>query len=43
METGFALSENLTFTPGIYYQPSMGDSVNREDEYWWNLSMSYKF
>lgn len=43
LSTGFALSENLTFTPGIYYQLSMEDSVNPEDEYWWSLSMKYKF
>ncbi|MHC4068700.1 MAG: hypothetical protein ACYS18_10190 [Planctomycetota bacterium] len=43
MSTGFALSENLTFTPGIYYQLSMDDSINSEDEYWFSLSMSYVF
>jgi len=43
LSTGFELSENLIFTPGIYYQLSMDDSVNSEDEYWWSLSMKYKF
>ncbi len=42
LSTGFCLSENLIFTPGIYYQISMDDSVNPEDEYWFSLSMRYK-
>jgi len=41
--TDFALSENLTFSPGIYYQLSMEETVNTEDEYWFSLSMSYDF
>jgi len=40
LSTGFALSENLTFTPGIYYQLSMEDSVNPEDES--DLSFDWK-
>jgi len=41
--TGFEVADNLTFTPGIYYQASMDDSVNTEDETWVSLSMTYKF
>ena len=43
ISTGFDLGNNLTFTPGIYYQASMEDSVNTEDETWCSLSMTYKF
>lgn len=43
ISTDFDLSNNLTFTPGIYYQASMDDSVNDEDETWYSLSMKYKF
>ncbi|MHC4418236.1 MAG: TorF family putative porin [Planctomycetota bacterium] len=43
LSTGFALSKNLIFTPGIYYQISMDDSINPEDEYWYSLGMSYTF
>lgn len=39
---GFDLGNNLTFTPGVYYQLSMDDSVN-DDETWCSLSMTYKF
>ncbi len=41
--TGFSITDKLTFTPGIYYQISMDDSVNPEDEYWFSLSMTYTF
>jgi hypothetical protein len=41
--TVFNLSDNLSFTPGIYYQASWDDSVNTEDEFWVSLSMTYKF
>jgi long-subunit fatty acid transport protein len=41
--TGFTVTDKLTFTPGIYYQISMDDSVNPEDEYWFSLSMTYTF
>jgi hypothetical protein len=43
ISTDFGLDNNLTLTPGFYYQSSMDDSVNTEDEYWASLSMSYKF
>ena len=43
ISTGFDLGNNLTFTPGVYYQLSMDDSVNDDDETWYSLSMTYKF
>jgi len=43
VSTGFELADNLTLTPGLYYQASMDDSVNTEDEFWAGLSMKYKF
>lgn len=41
--TSFEIAENLTFTPALYYQMSMDDSVNNEDEVWTGLSLTYKF
>ena len=41
--TDFSISNDLTFTPGVYYQSSWDDSVNTQDEYWVSLAMSYKF
>ena len=32
-----------TITPAIYYQTSMEDSVNEEDELWTGISFSMKF
>jgi hypothetical protein len=43
IETDFDLGNNLCFTPGIYQQISMDDSVNDEDETWVNLGLKYKF
>ena len=43
VSTGFEIAKNLTFTPGFYYQTSMEDTVNTEDEYWTSLSMTYTF
>ncbi|MFH1613480.1 MAG: hypothetical protein ABIG61_00140 [Planctomycetota bacterium] len=43
ISTGFDLSNNLTFTPGFYYQSSWDDSVNTSDEYWTSLSLRYTF
>jgi len=42
-KTDFALDENLSFTPGLYWQQSMDESVNDEDELWASLGLSYKF
>ncbi len=41
--TSFQIADNLTFTPAVYYQISMEDSVNKEDEVWTALSLTYKF
>ncbi len=41
--TSFQIADNLTFTPALYYQISMDDSVNDEDELWTALSLTYKF
>ena len=43
ISTDFEISDDLTFTPGIYYQVSMDDSVNTSDEYWISLGMTHKF
>ena len=43
VSTTFPLAENLSFTPGIYYQASWEDTVNTEDEYWSSLSLTYTF
>ena len=43
ISTDFDIAENLSFTPGFYYQSSWEDSVNTEDEYWLTLSLAYKF
>ncbi|UCF44378.1 MAG: hypothetical protein JSV99_05565 [Planctomycetota bacterium] len=41
--TDFEIAENLTFTPGLYHQLSMEDSVDEGSETWVTLSMKYKF
>jgi len=41
--TNFDLGNNLSFTPGVYYQSSWDDSVNPEDEYWVSMGLKYKF
>ncbi|MBN1788151.1 MAG: hypothetical protein JW806_07125 [Sedimentisphaerales bacterium] len=41
--TSFKLGENVTFTPGIYYQMSMEDSVCDRDVMYTILSLKYKF
>ena len=41
--TNFDLANNLTFTPGVYWQSSWDESVNPEDEYWVSLGVTYKF
>ena len=43
VSTGFALTDNLTFTPGLYFQSSWEDTVNTSDEYWTSLSVTYTF
>lgn len=41
--TSFSVAENLAFTPAVYYQMSMEDSVNPDDEVWATLSLTYGF
>jgi hypothetical protein len=43
VSTDFDLGDNLIFTPAAYYQSSMDDSVNSQDEAWLSLSMKYMF
>lgn len=42
LSTGFECGAG-TITPGIYYQTSMDDSVNTEDEFWTGISYSMGF
>ncbi|KXK31675.1 MAG: hypothetical protein UZ16_OP3001002783 [Candidatus Hinthialibacteria bacterium OLB16] len=37
------LCHDLTFTPGIYYQISMEDTINKDDELWTQLSLAYSW
>jgi hypothetical protein len=32
---------NFSFTPGVYYQVSMEDTINEDDEWWTQLSLAY--
>ncbi|MHC4221157.1 MAG: hypothetical protein ACYST9_01940 [Planctomycetota bacterium] len=41
--TNIGLCENLSLTPGVYYQSSWEDSVNTEYEFYSSVSMTYKF
>ncbi len=41
--TDFELGYGLTFSPGAYYQFSMDDSVNPDDEAWVTLGLKYTF
>ena len=44
ISTDIALSEDLVFTPGLYHQITMDESVNDDkDESWVSLGMTYKF
>ena len=43
ISTGFKINSKLTFTPGLYYQISMDDSVNEHDETYSVLSLTFKF
>ncbi|MHC5062330.1 MAG: hypothetical protein ACYTFK_14850 [Planctomycetota bacterium] len=43
ISTALALTETLTFVPGLYYQISMDDSVTKGDVTYAALSMKYKF
>ena len=44
ISTGFELAENVTLTPGVYYQVTMDKSINDDqDEIWMTLGLSYSF
>jgi hypothetical protein len=43
VSTDYELEDNITITPGFYYQSSWDDSVNSSDEYWSSLSLTGKF
>ena len=43
VSTDFDLGNDCTFTPGVYYQSSMDDSVNPSDEFWCSLGVSCAF
>jgi len=43
ISTGFKVTDNLSFVPGIYHQISMDDSVCKRDVTYCILSMKYKF
>jgi hypothetical protein len=43
VSTDFDLGNNLALCPGLYFQASMDDSVNDDDEVWVSLSLKYKF
>lgn len=43
VSTDFEVADNVTFTPALYYQASMENTVNTQDEFWVGLSMKYKF
>jgi hypothetical protein len=41
--TDFDLGNDMTLTPGVYYQSSWEDSVNTSDEFWGTVSVKYSF
>ena len=44
VSTNFGLADNLTFTPGVFHQITMDDSVNTDkDETWASMTVAYKF
>ncbi len=44
VSTDFDLAENVSITPGLYYQITMDDSVNDDkDELWVSVGAKYKF
>lgn len=42
ISTDFAAGNNGTITPGVWFQKSMDDSVNTEDEYWFGVTGTWK-
>ena len=43
VSTDFDLGNDLTLTPGVYYQSSWENTINRSVELWCSLSVSYPF
>ena len=43
VSTEFDLGNDVTLTPGVYYQSSWEETVNGSDEIWCSLSVSYPF
>ncbi|MBT3202006.1 MAG: hypothetical protein HN350_19060 [Phycisphaerales bacterium] len=43
VSTEFKITEGLSIVPGVYYQISMDDSVNDEDQAYGSISVRYKF
>ena len=43
VSTEIELAENVSLTPGFYYQSSWDDSVNPEDEMWASIGASCRF
>ena len=43
LATTFNIADNLTFTPGVYYQISMEDTVNTNDELYAVVGLKHKF
>jgi len=43
LSTSFEDTCNGTLTPALYYQTSMDDSVNTEDEFWVGISYGFEF
>jgi len=41
--TSYELVQNLSLTPGLFYQSSWEDTVNDDDQIWGTLSLTYKF
>lgn len=41
--TDIAITDDLTLTPGYYYQVSMEDTVNPDDENWARVTLAYSF
>ncbi|MFA5554191.1 MAG: hypothetical protein WCZ89_02885 [Phycisphaerae bacterium] len=41
--TEYKIADNTSLTPGMFYQRSMDDSVNRRDEFWMQLGVKYTF
>jgi hypothetical protein len=43
VSTDFDLGNDLTLTPGVYFQSSWEDDINSSDEFWASVGVSYAF